>query len=146
MTPAAVKIANAHRVISTSIATVTAASIAPNTDGALANRVAQTQEKGYAMTPQRKLAVIIADLDDWGISENTARQLAVQYDLDLIAEHITNTARAIELKWVNHPAGWFIASLRGNWGPPRPPHRKWYSKEYETFVIRESMEVYHVCV
>lgn len=53
-----------------------------------------------------------------GISAETATALIARYEEPMLMRHALQTLWQISQGRIENPAGWFIASLRGNYTPP----------------------------
>jgi len=56
--------------------------------------------------------------DTLGISAETATALIARYDEAALLRHALQTLWQMSQGRITNPAGWFIASLRGNFTPP----------------------------
>jgi hypothetical protein len=56
--------------------------------------------------------------DTLGISAETATALIARYDEATLLRHALQTLWQMSQGRITNPAGWFIASLRGNFTPP----------------------------
>jgi|GEM_PF-1922358 hypothetical protein len=57
-------------------------------------------------------------LDALSISDETATALIARYDEPTLLRHALQTLWQMSQGRVTNPAGWFVASLRGNFTPP----------------------------
>lgn len=82
----------------------------------ISSLVHETKECVKSACMHRKLEEEMAEL---GVSPRVAKDILGRYEAEYIRQHLNQTWHALNVGLARQAAGWFVASLRGNWDPPR---------------------------